>query len=163
MAAHANPFLDRLDAVEERLSRLAAVPAPSGLTEPDEPSGERWDWGQVWAHVAEFPAYWIEQVRKALSKRDARPPPFGRTKTDSARIQAIQRDRHVPPSDLMSRLRPHLADLRDLLIQMSADDWSAKVAHSTLGVLGMDDVMEEFLVGHLEAHVAQLDALVERS
>jgi hypothetical protein len=63
----------------------------------------------------------------------------------------------------MDRIRPQLVDLRDLLTQMSPDDWGTTVAHSTLGAMGMDRVVEEFLVGHLEAHAAQLDALVERS
>jgi hypothetical protein len=159
----AQPYLDRLDAIEERLSRLAEAPAPGGLTEPDEPSGERWDWGQVWAHMAEFPAYWIGQLREAFSGGGAKPGPFGRTKADPGRVSAIERDRHVSISVLMERLRPQLADLRGLLAQMSPDDWTMTVSHSTLGTMGMDRVMEEFLVGHLEAHAAQLDSLVERS
>ena len=63
----------------------------------------------------------------------------------------------------MDRLRPKLVELRALLTEMSPDGWNMKVAHSTLGILGMDRVMEEFLVGHLEAHATQLDALAERS
>ena len=163
MDGRALPFLDRLDAVEERLSRLAEQPAAAGLTEPDEPSGERWDWGQVWAHLAEFPGYWTRELRKILAAGWTSEPPFGRTKADRARIEAIDRDRHVPASELMDRLRPQLVELRALLTEMSPDGWNMKVAHSTLGILGMDRVMEEFLVGHLEAHATQLDALAERS
>ena len=159
----ARGFLDRLDAVEERLSRLAGLPPPDGLTEPDVPSLETWDWGQVWAHLAEFPGYWTTELRKILAGGWTADPPFGRTKADPARIQAIERDRHVPASGLMARLRPELSDLRNLLTEMSPEAWRRRVSHPTLGILGMGRVMEEFLVGHLEAHAAQLDALVERS
>jgi DinB family protein len=163
MANYAQPFLDRLDTVEQRLSRLAQTPAPDGLTDPDEPSGERWNWGEVWAHLAEFPGYWTKELRKVPAGGWTFEPPFGRTKADPARIQAIERDRHVPPSDLMDRLRSQLADLRRQLMEMSPEDWRRRVTHPTLGILGMGRVMEEFLVGHLEAHAAQLDSLVEGS
>lgn len=51
-------FLARLDAVERRLEAHAAR-SPAGLSEPEPVTGERWDAGQVWAHVAEFIPYWL--------------------------------------------------------------------------------------------------------
>ena len=160
--AIARGFLGRLDAVQARLSDLAAMAAPAGLTDPDEPSGERWDWGQVWAHLAEFPSYWTAEVRRAL-RADRTAGPFGRTKADPVRVRAIERDRTVPPPELMERLRPRLADLRALLTEMSSEEWARTVSHPTLGKLGMERVMEEFLVGHFEAHAAQLHSLSEGS
>jgi hypothetical protein len=155
-------FAPRLDAVEMRLRRLAAIaPAPAGLTDPDEPSGERWEWGQVWAHLVEFVPYWCRQIRTVLATlASAAPPPFGRVKTDATRVAAIEADRHRPPQELFAALAGQLPELRALLDAMSAQDWARTVAHSTLGTLDMPAVFEMFLVGHLESHADQLDGLV---
>jgi hypothetical protein len=158
----AEGFLLRVDDVADRLESLARVdPAPPGLTDPDQPSGERWDWGQVWAHLGEFVPYWITQIRGVLALDRSEPPPFfGRTKGDTIRVDTIERDRHLPTTELMERLRGRLRDLRVLLGDMGADDWDRTVAHPTLGEMGMERVFEAFLVGHLEQHAAQLDGLV---
>ena len=58
----ADGYLARLDAVEARLAALAeSSPPPDALTGADPSTGERWDRGQVWAHLAEFIPYWIAQ------------------------------------------------------------------------------------------------------
>ena len=63
------PFLSRLAAAERRLVEHAARPLPTGLTDPDPGASERWEAGQVWAHLAEFPGYWLEQIRDLLAAR----------------------------------------------------------------------------------------------
>jgi hypothetical protein len=154
----------RLDAVEVRLRRLAVTdPTPAGLTDPDEPSGERWEGGQVWAHLAEFVPYWCRQIRAVFGSAASVSPPFGRVKTDPGRVAAIDADRHAPPLALWHRLEGQLADLRSLLASMTGEDWARTVSHSTLGVLDLPRVFELFLVGHLESHADQLDALVSPS
>jgi hypothetical protein len=82
-------FLARVDEVEGGLRRAAAAGAPQGLTAPDEPSGEQWEAGQVWAHLAEFVPYWIGEARSVLTAESDQPVPFGRVKTDPGRIAAI--------------------------------------------------------------------------
>ncbi len=153
-------LLSRLTAVRVRLDGLAGREPPDGLTDPDQPSGERWDWGQVWAHMAEFPAYWTARVREALADSDPEPVPFGRTKADTGRIEAIERDRGLPAPDLMARLRPDLDAVAGLIAELSPEQWAREVRHSTLGVMDMRRVFDEFVVGHLEAHADQLDGLV---
>jgi hypothetical protein len=155
----ADDLLARLRAVGDRLRRHARTPAPSGLTAPDAPSGERWDWGQVWAHLAEFIPYWLGQVRMALAADESAPTPFGRVKSDPDRVAAIERDRHRSVAELMDRLEGQLRDLGRSIESLSPKEWTRQVAHSTLGVMDMYSVFDEFLVGHLEQHAAQLDEL----
>jgi hypothetical protein len=156
-------FQPRLQAVEERLSRLTEAAPGTGLTDPDEATGERWDWGQVWAHVAEFPAYWIREIRRVMAdpRPQAEPPRFGRVKSDPERVGAIERDRGVPAHELMNRVRPQLREVRGLIDELASGGEGLKVAHPTLGLMDMERVLDEFLVGHLEAHADQLDSLIE--
>lgn len=155
-------WVARLDTVRARLESLARVEPSTALTDPDPETGERWECGQVWAHVAEFPAYWTGQLRSALALPPGEVPPFGRVSTDPVRLAAIERGRSTPAAALWARIAPQLDDLRGLIDTMSADDWSRRVRHQTLGDLDMNRVLELFLVGHLEAHADQLDALVPR-
>jgi hypothetical protein len=152
-------FLARLDAVEARLREYAASPPPEGLTDPDPPTGERWDSGQVWAHLGEFIPYWCAQVRLIVKQEGSDPVAFGRTKADPVRIAAIQADRNRSPTELMGRLQDHLGELRDLIQNLTPAHWERRGSHSTLGEMTMPAIFQEFLVGHLEAHVAQLDGL----
>ncbi len=162
--SEADVFAARLDAVEGRLRALVELePAPTALTEPDQPSGERREWGQVWAHLAEFVPYWNGQIQAALAADPAQPPSFGRVKTDEGRVAAIEADRHRAAAELWARLGAQLVDLRSLLAGLTDADWDRRVRHATLGVLDMPMVVEEFLVGHLESHAAQLDGLVRAS
>ncbi len=159
-AAAAAAWLERLGAVAARLEAHAAAEPPAGLTDPDTPSGERWDAGQVWAHLAEFPAYWIGQVRRILDTDPAADPvAFGRTKSDEARIAAIARDRGRPVTDLHHVVGNGVAAVEVLLRAMDDGDWWRRGLHPSLGAMDMNAIMEEFLVGHLEQHARQLDGL----
>jgi hypothetical protein len=159
VSGEASALLSRLEAVAERLRRHAGSVAPAALTAPDPPTGERWDWGQAWAHLAEFVPYWMDQVRLALEADPDEPVPFGRTKADPGRIAAIERDRRLPVSQLMDRLEAHVAELKAMIWSLSPDDWTRRVSHSTMGIMDMPRVFDEFLVGHLEQHADQLDQL----
>ena len=159
-AAASEPWLARLEAVAGRLETHAAGPRPGGLTAPDPASGERWESTQVWAHLAEFPGYWVGEVRHILAASlDAGPVPFGRTKTDPGRVAAIARDRDLDPAEAHRRVRRGIAAIEELLRRMTGADWARTGRHSSLGIIGMDRIMREFLVGHLEEHATQLDEL----
>jgi hypothetical protein len=155
-------LIDRVDAVRDRLAAHAVSPPAPGLTAADQPSGERWDWGQVWAHLAEFVPYWVLQARLILGRPELDDPvPFGRTKTDPGRIAAIEADRGRSSAELMTRLGTQLDELRAFAMGLSEADWDRHGLHPTLGIMDMRRIFEEFLVGHLEAHADQLDGLAE--
>jgi hypothetical protein len=153
-------FMERLDAIEERLAAQAADRPPEGaLTSPDLASGERWEAGQVWAHLAEFIPYWIGQAQTVIAGQEEDPVPFGRTKTDPARVAAIERDHEQPVSVLWSDVHGDMEQLRGFLRSLDADAWGTRGLHPTRGVMDLDRIVDEFLVGHLEEHADQLDEL----
>ena len=151
-------YLDRLDAVAGRFTALGKA-LSDGLTDADERTGERWDAGQVWAHTAEFPGYWIGEVQTVVGQWQGEPVPFGRIKSDPGRLEAIERDRATDRAALAQRVHDGIAAVRTLLERLAPAAWDAKGVHQTLGVMDLDRIVEEFLVGHLEEHATQLESL----
>ena len=154
-------YLGRLGAVEARLAAAAASePPPGALTGADPDSGEQWDRGQVWAHLSEFIPYWIAQAGPVLrGQASGAPVAFGRTKGDPERIGAIERDRRAPVSALWADTHADIAALRAFLGDMQPDQWKTRGLHPTLGAITVDELVEMFLVGHLEQHADQLEGM----
>ena len=159
MSAAVEALLARLTDAERRLAEYADAPLPPGLTDPDPGADERWEAGQVWAHLAEFPAYWLAQARRVASRPTNEPVPFGRVKTDAARVEAIERDRNEAPTALLQRVQASLAAVTDAARSFTPEDWTALGAHPTLGEMTVQRIVERFIVEHLEEHADQLDSL----
>jgi hypothetical protein len=110
--------------------------------------------------MAEFPGYWMRQIRQVLATPAGEPqPPFGRVKTNPDRIAAIEAERMTAHADLWERVAWDLSDLRTFIQGLSAEDWSRTMTHPTRGVMDVRRAFDEFLVGHLEEHADQLDRL----
>ena len=99
-------LLPRLDAVAARLDALAATDAERvrnrltllvllPLAAAIAGCGEQWEWGEVWAPLAEFVPYWLAQAVSVIAAYRGEPVPFGRAKSDAQRVAAIARDRTV--------------------------------------------------------------------
>jgi DinB family protein len=147
-------WIERLDEVRARLDALAERDL-HGLTSPDDKTGEQWEAGQVWAHLAEFGDYWLAELDKVLAGATE----FGRTKTDPVRVAAVEEGRHRPIPESVRAMRLSLARFRTRLEAMTDDDWKKSSHHSTLGDMTVDDQMQHFHVGHYEEHADQLDSL----
>ena len=159
MTAAVDELLERLANAERRLVEHASRPVPPGLTEPDPGGEERWEAGQVWAHLAEFPAYWLGQAQRVIALPTNEPVPFGRVKTDRLRVDAIERDRHTDPAALLERVRSSLADVTDAARNLPPEAWTRRGMHPTLGEMTVLRLFERFIVAHLEEHADQLDSL----
>jgi hypothetical protein len=155
------PLLDRLEAAESRLAAHADAERP-GLTHADAGSGERWEAGQVWAHLAEFPAYWVGQLHALQAAHAAgvpQPIPFGRTRADPGRAAAIEARRRDDPAALLADVRAGIGASRVMCDSLTAGEWGVVGLHPTLGEMPVPAIVERFLVGHLEEHATQLDEL----
>ena len=159
MTVDVEPLLARLAEAERRLVAHANAPLPPGLTDPDTGAEEQWEAGQVWAHLAEFPAYWLAQAKRVIALPTNEPVPFGRVKTDVGRLEAIERDRHTDPAALLARVRGSLADVTDAARSLPPEAWARRGAHPALGEMTVRRIVERFIAEHLEEHADQLDAL----
>lgn len=151
-------WLDRLDLVLGRLHAHLDVEHP-GRTRPDPGGSERWDDGQVWAHLAELGDYWLAELRIVLGAQSDEPVPFGRVKTDPVRIAAIEVGRDVAPHEHFATIERSAGDLRAVLVTMTDADWEHVGLHSTLGEMSIDRQLDEFHIGHYEEHADQLDSI----
>jgi hypothetical protein len=148
----------RIDAVEARFIALADVTPTDALTDPDPGGTERWEGAQVWAHTAEFGDYWLDELDLLLtSAGDA--PEFGRVKSNPQRIAAIEAGRRFPANQHLHTIRRALDRLREFVAELDDDGWARSGTHETLGVMTMEQMLEEFLIGHYEQHADQLDTL----
>jgi hypothetical protein len=157
--AEVNDLVQMLEDVEQRLTEHAAGPAPSGLTEPDEGGTERWEAAQVWAHMAEFVAYWQAQLEHVVDAYRGEPVPFGRTKEDAARIEGIETGRSVPIPVLMERVHDGIEATRRYLPTLTAEQWHSVGLHPRRGEMTVPQIVEKFTIDHLEEHADQLDDL----
>jgi hypothetical protein len=151
-------FVRRLAAVEIRLRDLSRKRL-EGRTDPDPANGESWDAGQIWAHLADFVPYWISQVERVLAADSPDPVPFGRARANADHTAATERDRHQGPNALWHDAKEDLSDLRALLGDISDRAWQTKGVHPTRGVITVQQLIEELLIGHLEHHATQLEGL----
>jgi hypothetical protein len=149
----------RLDTVEQRLRKLAGVDPHGHLTEPDPGGDERWEGAQVWAHIAEFVPYWHTQLETVIGEYDGTPVPFGRLRTDPGRLAAIEMGLHEDVDGLRIRAHQSIEDVKRYLDGLTPAELSAVGVHPTLGEMGVEHIVERFVVGHLEEHADQLDKL----
>jgi threonine dehydratase len=152
--------LGRLERVRRRLADHAARPLPAGLTDPDPGASERWEAGQVWAHLAEFPAYWLTQLQHVVAEaRAGEPVPFGRTKADAGRIEAIERERRTDPAELLRRVSADIDAVVAAAASWPPEAWQRHGLHPTRGEMTVRRIAEDFILDHLEEHADQLDGL----
>jgi hypothetical protein len=161
-ARQVQAVVERCDDADRRLVAHGDA-AHAGLTEPDPGGTERWDADQVWAHLAEIGDYWRGELDRVVAAAEPEPVPFGRVKTDPARIAAIEAGRHRSVTANLEDARRSLSALRAYVAGLSEADWSRVGRHQTLGDMTIERQLEEFHIGHVEQHLDQLDGLARRA
>jgi hypothetical protein len=149
-----DPRAERLRAAAGRIRASALVRPDDALTEPDPESGERWDRGQVLAHVAEMLPYWTRQAELVAAGEQTT---FGRTKGDPGRIAAIERDRREDAGRLLDRVDEGVGVVLALLDRLDEAALARTARHQTLGEMTVAEMLDRFAVAHLEEHADQLD------
>ena len=83
MSSSVATLVARLVEAERRLAEHAATPLPGGLADPDPGAEERWEAGQIWAHLAELrDSMRNDGIEGLMLKRRASPYLSGRKKGD---------------------------------------------------------------------------------
>ena len=127
-------------------------------------------WGppELLAHLEEMLPYWLGEIERILDGPPNGPisgspdaaVPFGRVATDGVRIGVIGRDRTVPLRELFARLAADAARVASRLRELSLAEAGRRGLHPARGELTVGDIVERFLVSHLEEHDGQLRAIL---
>jgi len=145
----------RLTDVMWRIRHFAGAASASARTPADPQTGERWDRGQVLAHVAEMLPYWLEQAKLVAASGNG--IPFGRVKSDLERVAAIERDRNENPEALLSRMDLEIDEVRAWILCLDESNWAQTGTHQTRGEMSVARIIDEFVLDHLEEHAEQLE------
>jgi len=162
-----------VDAMNDQIERLEAGRRAILAMQPMIEDGEPWalslkfgeepgaDWGpkEVLAHVAEFLPYWLGEIERLLDG-DLEPVPFGRIASDSERIERVGRDRLLSVSELFERVNAAVRTTAARLGSLDPEDASKLGLHERRGEMTVATISEQFIVGHLEEHIAQLKEIL---
>jgi hypothetical protein len=157
--------MSELDSYRERLvaarEALSATPllGPGDSGPPDEKTGERWDRINVLGHVAEMLPYWTSQTRAVIGGSGE----MGRGEAGYARRrEGIDSGKVLSEVDLRAQIATGIDGLLALLGEMRDEDLDRPVVYRPRDGDRQEtvrSVLEELMVGHLEAHIRQLDDL----
>jgi hypothetical protein len=119
-----------------------------------------WGPGEVLAHVAEMLPFWLGEMERVVDGSGPQPTPFGRIADDPVRIGTIGRDRSLPARVLLARVDAGLRDWADRLTTLTDDERGRMGRHQRLGDMAAGDILERFVLGHAEDHIAQLTEIL---
>ncbi len=126
--------------------------------------GPEASWGprEVLAHTAEMLPYWLGEYERVLAAGggSADPVAFGRTAEDPLRIGILERDRTLPLHELFARIETGIERWERRLDLASPGSGNGSGRHARLGDMTADQLMDRFVVTHLEEHVRQLEGIL---
>ena len=156
--------------------RLASSRAAYGDLRAQIEAGEPWplaaafgtepeaDWGprEVLTHVAEMLPFWLGEWERVQAGDGTAPVPFGRVADDVLRLGVIERDRTLPLRELFGRIETGIDRWAGRLAAADAEAPGRIGVHRRLGEMPAGELLERFVVSHLEDHVGQLRAILAR-
>ena len=159
--------------VSDDLDRIADARAAYAVSESRIRAGEPWDlaadfgtgpeadWGprEVLAHVAEMLPFWLGELERVAEGKPG-PTAFGRVADDPVRIGRVERERTLPLRVLFGRIDRGLRDWADRIAALTDDERAAIGLHPRLGELPAATILDRFVLGHAEEHIAQLEAIL---
>jgi hypothetical protein len=119
-----------------------------------------WGPGEVLAHVAEMLPFWLGEMERVIDGGGSEPVPFGRIADDPVRIGIVGRDRSLPLRVLFGRVDAGLEDWADRLSALTDAERSRLGVHPRLGEMPASAIVERFVIGHGEEHIAQLNEIL---
>jgi hypothetical protein len=152
------------------LERIAAARRAYAELAPRVMAGEPWplaedygtgpeaSWGprEVLAHVEEMLPFWLGEMERVIDGDGTAAVPFGRIADDPVRIGIIDRDRSLPLRILFARIDAGLAGWLERLPTLTRSERERIGVHPRLGEMPAPAILERFVVGHAEDHIAQL-------
>jgi hypothetical protein len=125
------------------------------LTSADQETGERWTGEQVLAHIDELLVYWSDEARRVRQGPDGAVE-FGRGKKDPGRLRAVELGRSRDVDSLLAGLSQNLSATGAWLGELAEEDLAVAGVHFRRGRMTVGEIVETYVVAHVEEHVEQL-------
>jgi hypothetical protein len=119
-----------------------------------------WGPGEVLAHVAEMLPFWLGEMERVIDGGGQASVPFGRLADDPVRIGILGRDRSLPLRVLFARVDAGYEGWAERLLTLTDAERSRSGVHPRLGEMEASAIVERFVLGHGEEHIAQLTELL---
>jgi hypothetical protein len=122
-------------------------------------------WGppELLAHLDEMLPFWLGEVERIIDADPADGPfPFGRVggPDDVLRIGIIGRDRRLPLHELLARLGTDSRRVAARMRQLTEAESERLGKRESGESISTAEIFERFVVGHIEGHVDQLNAIL---
>ena len=128
------------------------------------PADNEWTIMENLAHIVEFMPYWGNEIAKLVAQPGQN---FGRVQQDERRLKEIRDHARDSLAQIKAMLPASHARLQEVLASLRDSDLQLTGVHSRYGEKPLEWFMEDFVTGHLRAHLIQirtaLDALLPGS
>ena len=119
------------------------------------PGNDEWTIMENLAHIVEFMPYWGNQAAGLVAHPGQN---FGRVQQDERRLKEIRDHAHDSLAQIKALLSPSYSRLQDVLANLQDSDLQLTGVHSRYGEKPLEWFMEDFVTGHLRAHLVQMNA-----
>jgi uncharacterized damage-inducible protein DinB len=133
------------------------IDGPLGQLDPAKlyqaPAENEWSIMQNLAHVVEIMPYWANEIEKLVAHPGQN---FGRTQQHEGRLRAIEEHGRDSLEQIRALLPGSYARLREVLDNLKDSDLQLTGVHPRYGEKSLDWFIEDFVTGHLIAHLEQI-------
>lgn len=119
------------------------------------PAENEWSIMQNLAHIVEFMPYWANEIEKLVAHPGQN---FGRTQQHEGRLRAIEEHSRDSLEQISALLPGSYARLQEVLSNLQDSDLELTGIHIRFGEKTLDWFIEDFVTGHLIAHLEQMKA-----
>ena len=153
-----NSAVERLEnSVQRLVETIEALPSEALYRAP---APGDWPVMSTLAHVVELMPYWSRQALD-VARRTQAGQPFGRTHDDPDRIGAIEQHGNDSLDRALQRIQSAKAEAVQLLHLIPADGWSKTARHATRGEMTVQEIVDRFLLSHVDEHLEQARAAIQ--
>jgi uncharacterized damage-inducible protein DinB len=149
----------RLERVDAQLAILLRQPEVRQRLRA-APGENEWSAMQTLGHMAEMIPYWLDHCQRLIAAT-AEPPTFGRTLGAVERLAGVEVGARGDPEELLRVLHEQVQAAARAIREMTVRERSKKGVHVRRGEMTVAEVIEQFIVGHAEEHLAQVRAAVQ--
>ena len=116
------------------------------------PAAGEWSVTETLAHSVEFLRYWAGEATKVAARPGA---PFGRTEGDPDRIAWVEEHSRDDVAGAVASLGSAGGYAIERIRAIPPGAWILTGVHPARGSMGIDQIVAEFMVQHLQAHLDQ--------